>query len=80
MFDQRCQTVRSQVNLPGQPAPVTEYTMLEEDRANDLARRVNEMLEHGWKLYGNPMMVGFVDTVSCDWPKSRVIYAQAMVK
>lgn len=53
--------------------------LVAEENENDLTRRVNEMLERGWDLYGSPTMAGFLDT-SGDWPRTRTVFAQALVK
>ena len=54
------------------------YMLITENHPATLATRVSDMLDQGWKLYGNPVMTAVVDTGG-DWPRIVWAYAQAMV-
>jgi hypothetical protein len=40
------------------PKKVTVYSMVCDSSEDDLSRRVNQMLQDGWKLYGSPTALG----------------------
>lgn len=51
---------------------VSEYRMITDPKPKDFMLQVNEAIQEGWELHGNPFAMSYKSDESC--------YCQAMIK